>query len=1066
MKDFGISSYSSQTRDDTSLDFPSSLHDSPYELEDANQNRNALISEPIHKNRAVKNNEIESTYHQTKSLDLKSTKKINKRFLSINSKRLVRMRDALARRHRQILDALPILLHCNHPMMPGFVSLQTPHNISNFSPSKKDIQAGRTIARSFTYTLEPDAISAIRSIFVMGSTGTIAQSGHSDLDIWLCCEDNLTKNQRDELERKAKKISTWAEEANLEIHFFLMSTEVFSKGKLSSLDEESSGSAQRLLLLDEFYRSAIYLCGQTPLWWLIPNTEKDHYQSYSAHLLEQRFIRNQSVIDFGGIASIPAQEFIGAGVWQLYKAIESPYKSVLKLLLLEAYVHEYPNIEPLSQTFKQLVYGGEEDINQLDGYLLVYRRIEKYLQSQGNSNRLELARRCFYLKVNKPLSKPFRGKQKSWQRSLLEKLVKQWSWTHQYIFHIDTQYSWKTQKILEERSILISELTRSYRILLNFSNNSKTKRSISTEELTILGRKLNAAFERRPGKIENFNGTLNHDLSEERVYLFEHQLSNQKNEEDLNKNLRNYSSKNQPHNTWSCFNQPINDTSVINSSININPNANTFNHKKNHTLPNPTLSSALKMRSNLVELLTWLYLNGIASRANQFDLQHSQSCTLKSIEAIFISLKKWLQLPLKAVAHQNFHRPTQPTKVLFLLNASDKPTLSSIQAQGFQRLSNKIDALSYGQFDENLVYSVDMLILNSWNEISIRHFSGEDCLRDALQEYLQLSLPGTHQNTPERMVLCIDEEYRVTITRRCRQWLDDICECFYHKHPPSTRYIFQFERKLLCLQFKNMQPVLKQFSSDDMLIDFLGQEQHRYSPIVLDSQAFKNHPLRCISEHARPKTISVYYRNFDMGIEIFTIDERGSLSHSVYRGRKDHNPLRPLHRFIKTCLQRQAIASNTDEHDFTHMNIAFFQLVTRNQNGQQNLIAEPRSISCDSQTLPGFEVKAIVWDIYPELQPDNLETLHKQKPWTMDYEFSCENKQFCTHEFGPHTFHAVAEYILELRQNYRRYPIYISDLDLSLSGQNSPSLQKLQTNHYLRIKNALEFQLNRALRAL
>lgn len=42
-------------------------------------------------------------------------------------------------------------------------------------------------------------------------------------------------------------------------------------------------------------------------------------------------------LDLGGLSSLSAEEYFGASLWQLYKSIDSPYKAVLKTLLLEAY---------------------------------------------------------------------------------------------------------------------------------------------------------------------------------------------------------------------------------------------------------------------------------------------------------------------------------------------------------------------------------------------------------------------------------------------------------------------------------------------------------------------------------------------------------------------------------------------------------------------------------------------------------------------------------------------------------------------------------------------------------
>ena len=165
---------------------------------------------------------------------------------------------------------------------------------------------------------------------IWGVSGTIAQSDRSDLDIWLCHKPGLTREQLGLLQDKCEGISDWAEQQRLEVHIFLMDFEAFKRGRLSSLDKESSGSAQHLLLLDEFYRSAIFIAGRAPLWWYVPEKDETNYRAHAGELIDKRFITPHHVLDFGGVANIPEGEFVGAGIWQLYKAIESPYKSVSK----------------------------------------------------------------------------------------------------------------------------------------------------------------------------------------------------------------------------------------------------------------------------------------------------------------------------------------------------------------------------------------------------------------------------------------------------------------------------------------------------------------------------------------------------------------------------------------------------------------------------------------------------------------------------------------------------------------------------------------------------------------
>src|SRR5690606_23388283 len=121
------------------------------------------------------------------------------------------------------------------------------------------------------------------------------------------------------------------------------------------------------------------------------------------------------------------------GLWQLFKGIEAPYKSLLKLLLTEAYASEYPQVRCLSMRLKKEVFADRLDLDELDPYMMVYRRIEEYLLARGEPARLELVRRSLYLKVSKKLTGPARQRSTCWQRQLLERLIKEWKWSERQL---------------------------------------------------------------------------------------------------------------------------------------------------------------------------------------------------------------------------------------------------------------------------------------------------------------------------------------------------------------------------------------------------------------------------------------------------------------------------------------------------------------------------------------------------------------------------------------------------------------------------------------------------------
>ena len=95
--------------------------------------------------------------------------------------------------------------------------------------------------------------------------------------------------------------------------------------------------------------------------------------------------------------------------------------------------------------------------------------LEEYLLGRGEHERLELIRRCLYLKVDKKLSRPPRHNRKSWQRLLLERLTRDWNWDSRQLAMLDSRSQWKVRQVSAERRMLVNELTYSYRFLSAFA---------------------------------------------------------------------------------------------------------------------------------------------------------------------------------------------------------------------------------------------------------------------------------------------------------------------------------------------------------------------------------------------------------------------------------------------------------------------------------------------------------------------------------------------------------------------------------------------------------------------
>lgn len=953
-------------------------------------------------------------------VDRKQLTQLKQRFLHLNQVRHARTSAALPERQQQFLHLLPLLFHVNHPMLPGYVSHSTPAGVYRYSPDSEQLRLAKVLARSFQYNRDlTEKHYSIDALFLMGSVGTIAQSDASDLDIWVC--HSLDDNHAffPELEKKCQLISHWAaQHINLEAHFFLMRSDEFSSQRSQSLNSEASGSAQHYLLLDEFYRTALWLAGKIPLWWFIPVTQEQNYVHFREKLLGKRFINREDVIDFGGLPGIPTNEFIGAGIWQLYKAIESPYKSVLKLLLLEVYASsdavidataDMPpsqvqaiNAEPLALIFKRAIYTQEPDADALDPYVMVYRHIEQYLQKHNQVQRLDLTRRCFYFKVNKPLSRTSRQGNKSWQRKLLEQLVNDWQWSSHQLHMLDNRTYWKAPHVISERALLVNELNHSYRLLSELSKHQQSDAAIRSDELTILGRKLHAAFERKAGKIEWINPGISRDLSEDNLCFIHEQ--------------------NDSGESWQVVRGSQNDLTLRN--IDVEP---------------------IKRSRNLLELLLWCYANEILASHTKVDiLGKSFSLSANQKQLLIQALHQWLPVPLH-IDHYQFTRPAVIERILIIVNTGVEPQ-ADLHKKGMQMLSSQHDAFGYSGLRENLMLNADVMQINSWGELICRHYAS-DALVNCLQHYFRLFPPGKPFSLPELSVRCFSTGQGNNIAQRLTELWRDLISCYYSgTHSRTSRYILEMGDEYLLLQFAQQQLHIQRFKRYEKLLERLAQAQTDFSPIVIDRYGLRDKSLRIICQIVKQPGVYVFYRLEGTQAQITIVDEKGSVFTTETGYHNQQTLLRPLVNFIGAAMRRQLLDGGRTAALPDNREIVIYELMGNIK--QQQGHAERRHLHSDLSQLHFINIKAIA-------EMDGEQQLR--------FTIFCNEQEFSALTYGDELFKAVASYIVRRRQQQERYPCYITDLDLSLCHDTLAQQTGLQLGHYLQLKAELEHKLNAAL---
>ncbi|SET56114.1 adenylate cyclase, class 1 [Marinobacter segnicrescens] len=945
----------------------------------------------------------------SEGVDRKVLKAITSRFCALNRIRLDRARSALTWHQQIVLDLLPLVFHLNHPALPGYHAGECAHGLDRYEPSEKAVQAAQRIARSF----RPGArktTAELTGLFLMGSPGSLGHSVASDLDVWVCHRPDLPPQRLEALRQKALRLSGWAAEFGLELNLFVFSAEDFRQGRgAAEVSTEDCGSAQHYLLLDEFYRTAIHLGGRYPLWWLIPAQEEGRYEELTRFLLDNRFVRSDEYLDFGAVPSVPVSEFLGAGVWQLYKGIESPWKSLLKLLLIECYARDRDQ-GLLSARFKRAVYEGSADIDATDPYVMLYRHLEQWLLAMEAPGRLDLVRRALYLKSGLPLT---RAAEMSghWQGQILDQLVTEWGWGRDTLTELDNRHQWRVEQVMALRRRVVSELTHSYRLLSRMARTGSAPSAISAVDLNLLGRKLYAAFQRKAGKVELVNPGIAPSLAEENL-AFWHGLS---------------PGRAVAADGWRLFRNLDTQSAVDGQPV-------------------------IRKAGSLVELVTWCHCNRLLTPATRLNMRQEvpdgdsggtrlSVSDLRSM-ARFVSSHLGTLTPASRDA---LMAPARPEVHLLLVNVGVDPQ-ASLTERGLHKLSGRHDSLGFSGGRDNLVATIEQVSLNTWHEVSLQRYLTGDALLQCLKNMLAL-VARSPARPPRVEVWCAGGSHAAAITRRIRELVDDVTRQFFAggAGPHPLRYLIKVDQRWFVLRFDGHEPGFTGLANDRELMDYLARPQQVYSPVVPDRYALQEDPaFREVCRACQPDVVQMFWQQSGKWLRFWVADETGSLyGWRQPRSGSRRQALVPLMRFLEKLAEkrrlRQMAGSAREDTELVCAEVVL-------EAGEARLERTP--LPPESLSLEAMELQA---------------TGVQQGDGSIRFDLYCDEEAFTVEEYGEFQMAAVADYIRQRRRGGDSYPVHLTDLHLPNDLDPQMWQQELQTCQYVWYRHRLQRELTEAL---
>jgi adenylate cyclase class 1 len=659
-------------------------------------------------------------------------KEIKLRLSAINQLRVNRALSVMKPVYQQVYLLLPVFLHYQHPLFPGYIANEdVPHGIWDFQSNELQRYYIDELFSHHGQSVElPTEIKpVITGVYSMGSTASIGQNIDSDLDIWVCYPPGLKKNQLHNLQKKCLLLEQWAQSLGVEISLFLINENRFRANQSGCLDDEDCGSTQHILLLDEFYRSSVQLAGKAILWSVIPIEQENNYDNYAKMLFDNGTLSAADWLDLGGLGSLSAEEYFGASLWQLYKSIDSPYKAVLKTLLLEAYSWEYPNTNLLALNIKKRLQEGEFLNVNIDSYCMMLERVTEYLTAIGDFTRLDLVRRCFYLKVSEHLSNTL--KPINWRHEILNQLVVDWGWEQERLAYLDNRSNWKIEDVRKAHDELLDAMMQSYRNLIRFARKNNLSVSASPQDIGVLTRKLYAAFEALPGKITLVNPLISPDLSEKHLTLVR-----------VAPNSANRSG-------WYLYNHsPRFDDIIGHQPLEYHPYVN--------------------------KLLAWSYFNGLLTSQTKLHIRSQNPKDVIKINRLCHDMAEHFAIRVEAATPKELYSPCEIRQLTIIINLENDPT-EEFKTSEINFDFRNLDVLSFGQQQQCLIGSIDLLYRNSWNEVRTLHFSGEQSVLEALKTIVG----KMHQDAePPRSinVFCYSQHLDELIASQVRQLVQQSIE--------------------------------------------------------------------------------------------------------------------------------------------------------------------------------------------------------------------------------------------------------------------------------------------------
>ena len=333
----------------------------------------------------------------------------------------------------------------------------------------------------------------------------------------------------------------------------------------------------------------------------------------------------------------------------------------------------------------------------------------------------------------------------------------------------------------------------------------------------------------------------------------------------------------------------------------------------------------------------------------------------------------------------------------------------------------------------NSIRTIDRISISNWGEVTINRYMELEglfsCLIDTINAYKGPVDQAKINITCYSLIRSKISKLQINTV------FSHLVELFTNPETSaSTRYFLPGNNTYILLHRQNDVLSYSLLENEAQIRAELASPQIDFSQIYFDTDVLKKTPIPYFYTFNRPQIIQLFAMAQETSVDLFIIDERGSLSVRRHFNTGSRQLLTAYSVFLETILTRGML-------DY-FLIIEYFVVNTDSE----------KRISC----------KKVHLDPAPIWQYLNIRITGEEfNNYRTNYTIYCNEKEFSPMVYGNQVFKAASDYILHLRRSKEDYPIHITDIDVPFStlGVNNPDA--IQTLHLLQYKQEIEELLNK-----